>query len=334
MKSPITGKEMVMKQETIETDFRKEKFEVVYHYYLCEDSGEKFEDERLAQLNLSQVYNQYRKRHQLPFPEEIVKLREQYGLSASKMSEVLGFGINVYRNYENGEIPNSSNARLIQLAQDPKEFKKLVELSGDVLTLKEKDKVTNKINELLLKDHFIDFSVQSYLLGPRIPDEETGFKIPNLEKFTQMVVFFAEVLQPYKTRMNKLLFYADFGHFKNYGTSISGCRYRAIDRGPVPNNYSSLFDYLANNDFIDIYQEEKKDGSIWEQFSIHEDRKHDPSIFSQTELEVLKTVAEVFKKTYAKGIVNRSHEEEAWQKNFNNGKKIISYFDGFKLINI
>jgi hypothetical protein len=52
MKSPITGKEMVMKQEIIETEFRKEKFEVIYHYYLCEDTEEKFEDERLAQLNL------------------------------------------------------------------------------------------------------------------------------------------------------------------------------------------------------------------------------------------------------------------------------------------
>jgi len=62
MKSPITGKEMVMKQEIIETEFRKEKFQVIYHYYLCEDSGEKFEDERLAQLNLDQVYNQYKKR--------------------------------------------------------------------------------------------------------------------------------------------------------------------------------------------------------------------------------------------------------------------------------
>jgi hypothetical protein len=56
MKSPITGKEMAMKREITETEFRKEKFKVVYHYYLCEESGEKFEDERLAQLNLSRVY--------------------------------------------------------------------------------------------------------------------------------------------------------------------------------------------------------------------------------------------------------------------------------------
>jgi len=333
MKSPITGKEMVMKQEIIETEFRKEKFEVIYHYYWCVDSGEKFEDERIAQLNLNQVYNQYRKRFNLPFPEEITRLREQYGLKASKMSEILGFGINVYRNYENGEIPNSSNARLIQLAKDPKEFKKLVDLSV-ALSDKEREKVLSKVNELVLKDEFINFDLQNYLMGDLTPDEETGYRIPNLEKFSEMVIFFTELLQPYKTRLNKLLFYADFCHFKLYGISISGCRYRAIDKGPVPFNYSSLFDFLANNSYVDIHQTEFPDGKTWEQFKIHDNRKYNPEAFSASELEVLKMVARKFEKTYSEGIVKQSHEEEAWKKNFDSGKKIISYIDGFKLINI
>ena len=46
MKSPITGKEMTLQKEEIIHEFRIEKFRVVYHYWLCEDSGEKFEDER------------------------------------------------------------------------------------------------------------------------------------------------------------------------------------------------------------------------------------------------------------------------------------------------
>ena len=333
MKSPITGIEMVLKQETIETVFRKEKFNVVYHYYQCEESGEKFEDERLAQLNLSQVYNLYRKKHNLPFPEEITRLRELYGLSASKMSEVLGFGINIYRAYESGEIPNSSNARLIQLAQDPKEFKKLVELS-DVLNGRELEKVMHKINALLLEEELASFDLTDYLMGDARPDEDTGYRVPNLEKFSEMVLFFTALLQPYKTRMNKLLFYADFCHFKLHGISISGCRYRAIDRGPVPFNYRSLFEYLSNNEYVDLQQTEFPDGKTWEQFTPHESRMYDESIFTQTELDVLKLVAEKFKKTYSQGIVDLSHEEEAWKKNFTNGKKIISYIDGFTLVNI
>ena len=32
--------------------FRKETFQVMFHYYLCEDTGEKFEDETLYYLEL------------------------------------------------------------------------------------------------------------------------------------------------------------------------------------------------------------------------------------------------------------------------------------------
>ena len=49
-----------------------------------------------------------------------------------------------------------------------------------------------------------------------------------------------------------MLFYADFLNFKKEVQSISGCRYRAIDMGPVPNNFNSLFDCIAENDHIDI----------------------------------------------------------------------------------
>jgi DNA-binding transcriptional regulator YiaG/uncharacterized phage-associated protein len=335
MKSPVTGKEMVMKQETIETEFRKEKFDVVYHYYLCEDSGEKFEDERMAQLNLSQVYNQYRNRHNLPFPEEIVSLRQQYDLSPSKMSEVLGFGINVYRNYESGEIPNSSNARLIQLAQDPKEFKKLIELSNP-LNPKERERVMKKIEELMVNAAFLDFDLTTYLMGEPKADDQTGYRKPSLDKFTEMVVFFTLEAQPnlWKTKINKMLFYADFLNFKKAVQSISGCRYRAIDMGPVPHNFNSLFDYISENDHIDIAVTSFPNGSIGEQFTPHAKRSFDETRLTKEEIETLKEVVSKFKKVKTNEIIEISHQEAAWQKNFKSGKRLISYIDAFQLVNI
>lgn len=329
MKSPITGKEMVLKTDLIEHEFRKEKFEIVYHYYLCEESGEKFEDEVLTQLNLSQVYNLFRKRHNLPFPEEIIALREQYDLSASKISEVLGFGINVYRNYESGEIPNSSNARLIQLAQDPREFKRLIELS-DVLTPKETVRVMGKIDELILQQEFANFDIQEYLMGERTADAYTGYRIPNLSKFTEMVVFFTQHAEPWKTKLNKLLFYADFSHFRKTGLSISGSRYRAINLGPVPNNFNSIFEYLADRDDVAIHYTAFSEG-MGEQFKPHPQRDFNKTIFDERELNTLQEVVSKFGKTNTKKIIDISHEEEAWQKNFHDGKKMISYLEAFKL---
>jgi hypothetical protein len=60
MKSSITGKEMqrMVKEEVL--IFRKEEFPILYHYFLCEDSGEEFTDGAMDNLNVIQAYNQYR----------------------------------------------------------------------------------------------------------------------------------------------------------------------------------------------------------------------------------------------------------------------------------
>lgn len=109
MKSPFTGKEMSIYKEWRTMSYRKEEFKVYFHVYKCEDTGQQFEDETFANLNYIQLVNQYRAKYTIPFPEQIKSIREKYGLSASKMSEVLGFGANSYRNYEAGEVPNQSN---------------------------------------------------------------------------------------------------------------------------------------------------------------------------------------------------------------------------------
>ncbi|MDE5881336.1 MAG: helix-turn-helix domain-containing protein [Muribaculaceae bacterium] len=68
------------------------------------------------------MYNQYRVRHGIPFPDEIAGIREHYGLSAAKMAQILGLGINQCRMYENGEVPSVSNARTIIAAHEKDVF--------------------------------------------------------------------------------------------------------------------------------------------------------------------------------------------------------------------
>jgi len=73
--------------------------------------------------------NQYREKHNIPFPEDIKAIRKQYKLPAIKMSKVLGLGDNTYRQYEAGEIPTEANGRLIQMSADPKKFLEMLHLS-------------------------------------------------------------------------------------------------------------------------------------------------------------------------------------------------------------
>ncbi|MBK6776786.1 MAG: hypothetical protein IPG74_13435 [Flavobacteriales bacterium] len=82
------------------------------------------------------------------------------------MSEVLGFGANVWRSYDAGEVPSESNARLIQLVQEPKRMRDLVELN-EHLAEKEKKRMLHDIDAMLAKPKplFSEANVQDYLHG-------------------------------------------------------------------------------------------------------------------------------------------------------------------------
>lgn len=334
MKSPITGKEMILIKEKRSFDFRKETFDIVYHYYKCQDSKEQFTTTALDEVNMNQVYNQYRDKLNIPFPDEIFKIREKYGLSASKMSSILGFGTNSYRQYESGEMPSVSNARLIQMIEDPAKFIEMVELCV-CLDDKTTSKYSMRARELMEEKNrsIFNFNLKNYLLGNHLADIYSGYRNPNLDKFSEMVVYFSTQVQPYKTKMNKLLFYADFLMFKQSCFSISGMRYKAIEMGPVPNNFQSIFENLATNYIIDILFTTFPQGYIGEQFKARKDRPFNASLFSEAELEVLNKVAKVFKSTKTNAMVELSHLEEAWKKN-EKDKNAISYEYAFELTQI
>ncbi|MDO9399671.1 MAG: DUF4065 domain-containing protein [bacterium] len=335
MKSPVTGKEMSIQVRNMEIIFRKEVFFVNYPSFYCKDSNEYFTDTVFDTIKMKQVYNQYRDKHNLPFPEEIKEIRGKYGLSATKMSELLGFGINSYRNYESGEVPSQANANLIQLASDPRKFKTLVELSSFLEEDSfEKESLLKIVDKLILdkekEDNMFFVRFEDYLLGKSLPDMNTGYIGPNLKKLTEMIVFFAERFKPYKTQLNKLLFYSDFYYYRLNAASISGTRYRAIERGPVPDNYDSIFDYVVRNHHVNIKE------SVWsngfsEEFVSSPDRKFNSELFNEAELMVLEKVNTVFSGKSTKEIVDISHEEDAWIENFNNGKSLIDYKYAFNL---
>ncbi len=334
MRSPITGKEMELLKEKRTIQFRKSSFDVVYHFYYCSNSKEQFTTTQLDELNTNQVYNQYRDLNNIPFPEEIIRIKKKYGLSASKMSEILGFGINSYRQYEKGEIPNVSNARLIQMINDPKKFMDMVELCDsldDSLKGKYLKVGLNIVEER--KRNIFNFNLKKYLLGNHLADVYSGYKNPDFSKFTEMVVYFSEKTEPFKTKMNKLLFYADFLMFKQNCFSISGTRYKAIEMGPVPNNFQSTFEYLANQNEIDIHYTQFPKGYIGEQFKVRKDRTFNADLFSKEELDVLEEVVRVFGKCSTSEIINFSHKENAWKEN-NQNNSVISYQYAFDLSQI
>ncbi len=327
MKSPITGKEMQLQCEKRKLSFRKEAFDVVYQYYLCEDSGERFEDDHLMDLNLNQVYDQYRVKNNIPFAEEIRNIRKQYGLSGTKMSLVLGFGVNQYREYEKGDIPSLSNARLIQLVANPEEFIKLVQLT-DQLDERERERCLSNARLLLLRDEAKKVDIEQHLWGNLQADAFTGFRKPDLHRFFAVLHFFAEKTTPWKVKMNKLLFYADFLHFKRHGHSITGARYIAIQMGPVPDNFDGLFNEARLQGYISIKYQTFGNGNVGEQFFAGKEKAED--LLNEEEWSTLKKVYEAFSDADTAQMIGITHHEKGWLEN-EQENRLIDYRYGFEL---
>ena len=74
MKSPFTGGPVYLVEDTEVQDFRKERYTVHVRYYECKDTGEQFTTEEQDEQLCNELYNQYRVRHGIPFPDEIKKL--------------------------------------------------------------------------------------------------------------------------------------------------------------------------------------------------------------------------------------------------------------------
>lgn len=329
MTSPFTGGEVLLIKEPREVEFRGSKFHIVHHSYQCVDTGEKFTDTRLDELNVNQVYNQYREKEGIPFTDEIAAYRKQYDLPATKMSQLLGFGVNMYGKYEAGEIPNSSNGNLIKICKDPEVFRNYLNISKlHQFADKDKEHILRKIEKAVERKYEnIQHQFEEYAaLGNTDRGVLTGFVNPNLGKAREMVVYFAKTCTPFMTKMNKLLFYSDFLNYRRTGYAISGMAYQAIPKGPVPQRYDGLYGNVS--DIVERKEEFFSEEISGERFISM--KEFDASLFTEQELKSMEIVANRFKNTATRDIVNISHAESAWFENEKN-RNYISYQYAFDL---
>lgn len=324
MKSPITGKEMKLVRELANFQFRKEDFEIIYHYYLCDQSNESFTNDKLDKINQIQVHNKYREKYGIPFPEEIVAIKEKYGVSSSKMSEILGLGTNTYRLYEDEEMPSVSNGRLILSIIQPEEFIRQVNASSHILTAKEVEKFVNRAKEIQQAETYDNIG-SSFLISNLLsekPSEYSGYKKLSIEKAMCVIDYLGSQIELYKTKLNKLLFYADFLFYQEFGTSITGLKYRAIPFGPVPSDFDKLYLKLQEDTKIEIQEVAFDNGHYGD--IIRPLNNYSNEVCSLEEKKVLDKVIERFRNLTSKQIADLSHNEKAWLEN-NTERNIISY---------
>lgn len=301
-------------QETRTATFRKEEFTYI-HTSIIDEEGDSWTTTELDEANLFQVYNEYRTRHAIPFPDQIIGLREHYGLSAAKMSQILGFGINQYRMYEDGEVPSLSNARTIIAAGEKSLFKTFVAAAKPDMSDSEFSRVMKKVDEAEG-----DYKMSAF------PTVFTGYRTISMDKISAAIkILVAEMGAVFVTKMNKLLFYADFMHYKQHGYGITGLTYRAMPFGPVPNDWGNIYSSIPS-----VTMEEYVYPSGQSGIQLKSDTTADIGALSEAERETIIHVCELFKNISAGEISNVSHKEKAWINNISN-KSEISYQEAFTL---
>ena len=311
IKSPFTGGDVELVTELRKATFRKEEFEYTHLCYKCVDTNEMFTTTEMDTVNTAQVFNQYRLKYGIPFADELKPLRQKYALSASKMSLILGFGENQYRLYENGEIPNVANGRVLRSIQSPYSFETFVDAARNVLSEKDYESIRQKISELKKTQYTQEYFVKKSIFGEAVRNKFNGYAKQSVSRLKNVILFFINKFNGvYTTQMNKLLFYTDFASYRNFGEGMTGLAYKAIQFGPVPDRWDKVYSLID-----DIHPEIIDFGNGNAGTKLMSDIQYDELCFTEEQLDLLNDVYMTFRKDNATSLSNLSHKEQAWMEN-------------------
>lgn len=316
--SPFRNCEAHLKRVPDTMEFRGKTYHFLNHYYVCDESGEEFTDEATGEINFAQVYNQYREENNIPFVNEIVKLREDCQLSKADMGRLLGFGENQYYRYELGEVPSPSNGRLMRTLIDNREAL-ICAIQESSIKDSNKEKALSALNKLTAKENE-DRTIYNLLFAVK-RSIYNGYAITNVNKVRQMILYFLGHMNVgYKTALNKLMFYADFLMYREHCVGISGLSYSALPYGNVPNNFKVLYGIFDEVEEIDDERPYFKPLTVC-----------DLSVFSENEVRVLEYVAEKMAKQASTALSETNHLEDAWLKYKHDTKLLVPFSEAFSL---
>ena len=298
-----------------------EQIEVEAQVLVCAECGEEFYCEELDNATLVTVYNEYRRRHKLLLPEEIKKIREQYGLSQRSFAKLLNWGDKTICRYENGSVQDKAHNSLLLFLREPENMKTYLTENEIAIDERQKAKLLDTVEKLEQDTEYRTGRRFFELFFSRIPCEENGFKGFDYEKLCAMVLFFAhKSSELLKTKLMKLLNYSDMIFYKENGISISGLKYAHLPYGPVPENFDMLFGKMSADHIAHI---EVVYDNGYEKHQVIPECDIPAGVLSEEELDVLERIYVKFKDFGSVDISNYSHKE----KGYSSTKKgeIISY---------
>lgn len=282
-------------------------------YFLCpnsDDEENEFAPASLMDENLLKCRDAYRGMKGLLTSNEIIQIREFYGLTQSDFSSLLGWGEVTISRYESKAIQDETYDNIMRLVYQNSmiamEFllKHKERFSEDKYNAIRKS-IVNKVGEngnAYIKMQEIKALYVSY----EDLSDLNGYKILDINKLSSTMGYFAEFTNNlYKVKLMKLLWYADVLHFSRYGRSMTGLVYKHMPYGALPVGFNEILDLPT----IKVVEEMKYEDIS---YKIYPNNQVNISDFSLEELNILELVANTFKDYKAREIVDYMHKEKAY----------------------
>lgn len=133
-------------------------------------------------------------------------------------------------------------------------------------------------------------------------------------KFTELLVYVASRLQRDRsggtTKLNKVLFFADFAHVRRSGSPITGATYQKLEHGPAARRLRPVRDQLTSKGEAELREE---DFLGYQQHRLVPRRDADVSVFAREELATIDRVLADLDGLSARQISDLSREEAGWR---------------------
>jgi uncharacterized phage-associated protein len=148
-------------------------------------------------------------------------------------------------------------------------------------------------------------------------DQYTGFRPYAPERVAAIVQYLAYRCRDlYATKLNKLLFYADFSYFAVKRLGLTGGHYVKLTHGPVFDGYDAVLRELEADGKIRVREFTNK-GRIGKQILPPAGYRPETSPLDEEQRKLLDWVIKTYGKLSTPEIVTASHQESAyWDTNF------------------
>lgn len=295
--------------------------EVTYEerFYFCanvEEDESEFETCKMTNENLLCARNAYRIKMGLLTSDEIIEIRESYGLSQVDLARLLGWGEVTISRYESKAIQDEAYDTMLRLIKDnPLKALEFLNKNSDKFSVYKKLEIREHIIEKLDsygKEFLTRQAFKGEYVGFDEPSESNGYKTLDIDKLEAVVSYLAKFMTNlYKVKLMKSLWYSDALSYKRTGRAMTGLVYRHDTIGALPIGHYSLM----NLENLNIKEEISY--SYDSMLHVYPSKKADYSILSREEKDILDDVINKFKNFKASEIVNYMHEERAYKETSN-----------------